>query len=227
MSKHSGADIFAGLAATYTGTCKYEWRAPAAVVPMKVAGPFTAARVREIVVDHVGVQYDVLPEYELASLADLLNMIDSTYQASKEARTNREWRFEVNYATWVLARFFEARRQASEKSGVDRQVVENERRLHRQFEDLAVMLHATPFELDTDWGLTTPPLESWRDCAPWIGLAFRSVMEKASEPLGLSNTGPVARFTREALRQILVGKVPSVANVGQHLKHPYKKGGKT
>jgi hypothetical protein len=201
MSKHSGADIFAGLAATYTGTCKYEWRAPAAVVPMKVAGPFTAARVREIVVDHVGVQYDVLPEYELASLADLLNMIDSTYQASKEARTNREWRFEVNYATWVLARFFEARRQASEKSGVDRQVVENERRLHRQFEDLAVMLHATPFELDTDWGLTTPPLESWRDCAPWIGLAFRSVEYRAGCPVHTRGAATDTRWKGAVRRQ--------------------------
>jgi len=92
-----------------------------------------------------------------------------------------------------------------------------------------VMLHATPYELDMDMGLVAPPLESWRDCAPWIGRAFRLVMEKTNsdcEPLGLSNTGPVARFTRAVLQQMIVGRVPSVANVGQHLKSPYQKAGK-
>jgi hypothetical protein len=130
----------------------------------------------------------------------------------------------------VLARFHEARRQAFEKPGVDQQIVENERRLYRQFNDFMVMLHATPFALDMDVGLTTPALESWRDCAPWIGRGFRQVMEKVNpdcEPLGLTNTGPVARFTRAVLREMIVGEVPSVANVGQHLKHPYQRVGKT
>jgi hypothetical protein len=225
--KHSGADIFAGLAATYI-THTYEWRvAPAPT--MKVAGPFTAGLLREIIAKQAA-GYDPPPEDELASLADLLNMIDTTYQTSEEAKANRERRFEANYATWVLARFLEARRWASERPGVDRQAVENERRLCRQFNDFMVMLHATPFALDIDVGLTAPPFESWRDCAPWIGRGFRQVMEKANpdrEPLGLTNKGPVARFTRAVLQQMIIGQVPSVPNVGQHLKHPYQKVGKT
>jgi hypothetical protein len=227
--KYSGADVFAGLVVAHTGARKYEyeWFVPT-FAPMRVTGPFTAARVREIIVEHVGKKYDVLPEHELASLADLLNVIDNTYQVSEEANANQKQRAEVNYATWVLACFHEARKQAFEQPGVDQQIVENERRLCRQFDAYARMLDATPFALDMDVGLTTPPLEGWHDFDFWIGRGFQLAMEKAGVELGiLTNKGPVARFTRAVLREMITEEVPSVPAVGQHLKTLNKKAGKT
>jgi hypothetical protein len=193
------------------------------------AGPFTVAWLREKM-DFLENRYCLPPDHELAHIASLLNMIDGACKSEGAAAVNRARAIEVQHAFGILMRFFEARRRASESAGIDRQIVENERRLHGQFEILKKMMAATPFELEMDAGLQTPPFKSWRNFAHWIARAIQWALEDSNDKkygFGFSDESPVVWLTNEALAAIAGDdsrlRPKNLKVLAQHLRAPPKK----
>jgi hypothetical protein len=118
--------------------------------------------------------------------------------------TSREFAIEMHRALQVLTRFFEARRQECESPGIDRQIVENERRLNGQFGSFMVMLAMTPCELDMDKGRRWPPFKSWRDVARFLANPIKRALEDSNpgEHVGFSDDGPVVCLTMAILNKI-------------------------
>jgi hypothetical protein len=191
---------------TKLGTTDWTWvrGCPATVQP--AAGPFTVAWLREKLQCRAS-RYCPPPDHELAHIASLLNMINDACKARGMAAPNRARASEVHHALWVLVRFFDARRRASESAGIDRQIVENERRLCEQFEILKEMMAATPFELEMDTGLQTPPFENWHIFVQWVARAFQWALADSNpqKRIGFSDDGPVVRLTMEAFDVIAGG----------------------
>jgi hypothetical protein len=189
------------------------------------AGPFTTDWLREKM-QLLANKYSPPPDHELAHIVSLLNMIDGVYKARETATTNQARAAEVNYAFWILMRFFDARRRACESAGIDRQIIENEQRLCDRFDGLKEMMAATPFELEMDAGLRTRPPKSWRNFAHWIARAFQWGLQDSNPerkpPIGFSDDGPVVRLTMEAFDVIAGGDLklrPKNRKVlGQHLR---------
>jgi hypothetical protein len=187
------------------------------------AGPFTVAWLHEKM-QFLENRYCRPPDHELAHIASLLNMINDACKARGTAATNRAHAAKVHYAFWTLVRFFDARRRASEAPGVDRQIVENERRLCHQFEILKEMMAATPFELKLDTGVQIPPFENWHTFVQWVARAFQWALQDSNpkKTVGFSDDGPAVRLTMEALDVIAGGdpklRPKSRGVLGQHLR---------
>jgi hypothetical protein len=160
----------------------------------------------------------VPPGSELAKLATLLSMINAAY----ENTTNLVLAADTRRALWVLMHFFDVRRQACEKAGVDPRIAKSERRLCDQFDSFMRAVVSHTYALDMDAGGLMRPYETWRDFALWIGHAFLLALKPSNKNIGFSNTGPIAQLTTEAVEAI-TGEKLKVYNVGQHLKQPHPK----
>jgi hypothetical protein len=171
-------------------------------------GPFSVYRLREAIQSHAG-RYHVPPDAELVRLAALLNMIDATYKNS----TNLMLAADARCALWVLMRFFDEGKPAHEKVGIDPRIT-----------NLVKEMEAHARAVGMNAGGMMPPYEGWRDFAHWVGHAFLLAMKAGNpdKPIGFTNEGPIARLTAWAI-EVIVGKMPKVYNVGQHLKQPYQK----
>jgi hypothetical protein len=202
-----------------------EWKWVRGALPDIVppAGPFTVVWLREKMqfLEH---RYCLPPDRELADIVALLNLLNDACEARGAAAMNRACAVEVQHAFWTLRRFFDARRRAGESAGVDCQIVENERRLYGQFELLAKMLAATPFELAMDAGLQTPPFENWHTFVQWVARAFQWALQDSNpkKTVGFSDGGPVVRLTMEAF-EIIAGddsrlRPKNLKVLGQHLR---------
>jgi len=186
------------------------------------AGPFTVDWVREAIRAHAP-RLCVPSEQELVQIATLLNTINGAYHN----RAGKTLAIGVRYAIWVLGHFFEARKKACQEPGVDPHIIEREIRLRDLFDSFVKAMAAHPCALDMDVGHWVRPYESWRDVDTWIAHAFKMALETCNhEKIGLTSGGPIARLTNAAIEAI-TGRAPGVRNVGQHLKQPYQKQGRT
>jgi hypothetical protein len=186
-------------------------------IPAAPVGPFTVDWLREKIQAR---GCCIPPDCKLARLAALLNRLYARYKNS----ANLMLASSARVALWVLARFFDERRQACEKAGIDPQIVESERRLCDQGDSLVEAMFTHTYALDMDEGAVMRPYETWRDFAIFpVAWAFKMAME-VSNPgkTGFTSEGPIAWLTNEAIG-VITGKKPGVPLVGQHLKQPYKR----
>jgi hypothetical protein len=155
-------------------------------------------------------------------LANSLNLIHGAFTfAGKTGNQSKPMAEAVKGALEVLISFFEKRKQACCAEGGARrpsdQIVEAEKLLYDQFHRFLQAMETHNFELDMDAGLLMPHLDSWRPLAEPIANAFRAAMH---QEFGRSNTGPVARFVATVV-PFITDELPSVENVGKHLKSPH------
>jgi hypothetical protein len=200
-----------------------EWVRAALPDSAPPAGPFTVGWLHEKM-KLLAARYCHPPDHELAHIVSLLNMLDDACKARGTAAMNRTRATEVHYAFWVLARFFDARARACEAPDVDRQIVENERRLCDHFEILKEMMAATPLELEMDTGLQTRSFGNWHTCVHWVARAFQWALQDSNpkKTIGFSDDGPVVRLTMEVFDVIAGGdsklRPKSHGVLGQHLR---------
>ena len=186
------------------------------------AGPFTDDWMLEALQAHAP-RLHVPQKRERAQVVTLLSMIDSAYHN----RAGQMLAIDARYAIWILGHFFEKRGQACQEGGVDPQVVENELRMRAKFDGFVEAMNAHPRMLDMDAASGMLPYKSWRDFDHWIAYAFKLALEPCNrEKLGFTTEGPIARLTNAAI-EVITDKAPGVRNVGQHLKQPYQKRGRT
>ena len=222
-------------------TIVHDWYPAPAVEGEQHPGPFTADKLRKMIVQSPwGDKYCAPPEHALAQLATQFNRVDHLYKIKEVANTNQARAAAVHHALWVLMRFFDERRRACEVPGIDPRVVKRELGLCDQFDNFmgamgnssgtidSVAPNDSPaltYMLPMDVGLGMWPYKNWHDFAHWIALAWQLAMDKGNRdrkfgPFGITNKGPIAWLTAETIG-VIVGKTPSASTVGQHLKQPY------
>jgi hypothetical protein len=187
------------------------------------AGPFTVDWLRAQLQPY-GRRYGFPPDWELARIASLINMVDGRCRGRAAEIASQEYAIEVHHALQVLTRFFAERERECESPDIDRQIVENERRLGGQFDSFMATLAMTPCELDLDKGRRRPPLKSWRDFAHFIAYLIKGALEDSNpgKPIGFSDDGPVVGLTMAALG-VIAGddtklRPTSRGALGQHLR---------
>lgn len=199
----------------------YEWFSSDPREAAKPSGPFTAAKLREMVARSPwGNEYHAPPSRELMQLVTHFNRINHLYEIREVAGINQARAARVHRAMWELIRFFDERRQTCKAPGVDPETVESELRLCNQFDSFKGAMAEHVYVLPMDAGLGAWPYKNWHDFASWIAYAWVLAMEKGNRGRKFSPTGKAISWLTAETIGIIVGKTPLPSTAAQHIKQP-------